>query len=201
MPNLKTIRRAALVFGGALLLAAGSTAFAHTTVRDQATEGTSSDNAFKVAHGCTQLNLGVTAQSVVFPANSPVITTSDGSVITDLGAIITQGGIAGLLKPIQDKNIFKSQLLKTDALGNVIGFSATVGMLAPPIPGRVPWQFTSPNFEPTGCAKRILVQIAIADVCVRGVNGPADSLQASKVNLWIPNNGSNFATVAGAAKH
>ena len=119
-------------------------------------------------------------------------------MIKDLSTVITQGSLVGLMNAIQDKNIFKSQQLKKDSLGNVIGFSANAGLLVFGVPGRVPFQFTAPNFTTTTCAKRLLVKIAIADVCVRG-NGLADSIQAAKVNLWIPDNGSQLATLGKQA--
>jgi hypothetical protein len=196
--KLVLVRQAALATIAGWLLVAGST-YAHTTVRSQATEGVSDDNALKIGHGCQVSGLGVTAQSVVFPSANPVVTGSDGSTIADLSTVITQGSIAGLLKPIQDKNIFRSQTLKTDALGNVIGFSASVGQLTPAIPGRVPFQFTSPNFVATSCAARVLIKIAIADICVRSDAGIADNIQTGKVNMWIPDNGSNFSIVGKQA--
>lgn len=189
------LRRAALAVSAISLLVVGSVAIAHTTVRSQATEGVSDDNALKVAHGCVDTGLGVTAQSVVFPSNAPVVTASNGTTIADLSTVITQGSIAGLLKPVQDKNIFRSETVKTDALGNAIGFSSTLGLLDPNIPGRVPFQFTAPNFVATSCAARLLVKIAIADICVRNAGGIAANIQDGKVNLWIPDNGSNFSTV------
>lgn len=195
MLNSKMIGRAAWAIAAALL-AVGSTAFAHTTIKAQATEGVSDDNALKIGHGCETPDgdhIPVIAQSVVFPSASPEISTSDGSVITDLSQVIEQGSIAGLLKPIQDKSIFRSQRVKFDDLENVIGFSAINGSLNVDTPGRVPFQFTAPKFVTTTCAKRLLIKIAVADVCLVGLNA-ADSLQAGKVNVWIPANGSKYAT-------
>jgi hypothetical protein len=191
---LKPIYAAALVIGVATLLAAGSTALAHTTVRSQATEGVADDNALKIAHGCQASGLGVAKQSVIFPSASPVVTGSDGTAISGLSAVITQGSLVGLAKPVQDRNVFQAQQLKTDALGNVSGFSATDGALDPQLPGRVPFQFTAPNFVTTSCAKRLLVKIAIADICT-GAATTGDGIEVGKVNLWIPDNGSHFSTV------
>jgi hypothetical protein len=181
-------------------VAAGPIASAHTTVRSQATESTTEDNALRIGHGCETAagdRIPVIAQSVVFPSDFPEVTTSDGSAVSGLPAVIEQGTIAGLARAIQDRNIFQAQHPKSDALGNSIGFSATSGSLNVDFPGRVPFQFTAPRFVTNSCAKRLLIRVAIADVCVLGA-GLSDSVQPGKVNMWIPDNGSQYA-VLGAS--
>ena len=198
MPNSKTVRKAALSGIGAALLAVGSSAFAHTTILSQATEGTTADNALKIGHGCTTpagFMIPVIAQSVVFPTDSPVVTASDGSAVANLSDVIVQGSVAGLLSPIQSRDIFQSQQLKGDALGNKIGWSSTRGSLTPFFVGRVPFQFAPPNFVATSCAKRLLIKVAIADICVREIGGGLDE---GKLNLWVPDNGSHYAAAAAA---
>jgi uncharacterized protein YcnI len=62
-------------------------ALAHTTVRDQMTEGKSGDTALKIGHGCTTaggVKRGVIAQSVTWANVNPVITASDSSSISAL---------------------------------------------------------------------------------------------------------------------
>jgi len=196
MLNSKTAGGLAWIVGAALIGAA-LTATAHTTVRSQATERVTEDNAVRIGHACETAggaHIPVIAQSVVFPSDTPEVTTSDGSAVAGLPAVIEQGTIAGMARAIQDKSIFRSQQPKLDALGNSIGFSATSGALNPDIPGRVPFQFTAPKFVANSCAKRLLVRVAIADVCLLG-SGFADSVALGKVNLWIPDNGSQYAVV------
>jgi len=188
---------AALAAG--MTLAAGS-AGAHTTILSQATESVTDDNALKIGHGCTTTDgsrIPVVAESVVFPTSAPTIATSDGSLVTDLSQVIEQGSFAGLARAIQNRSVFRSQQVKADTLGNSIGFSGTQGALNIDTPGRIPFQFTSPKFVATSCAKRVLVQIAIADVCIFG-SGVTDSVKAGKVNLWIPDNGSQYAVLGKA---
>src|SRR4051794_20760996 len=95
--NARRIMEAA---AGALALAASLHAMANTTVKVQATEGTSADNVLRIERGC-EIPFGdtlpVIAQSVMLPTASPQITGSDGSVIGDLSTIITQGTLVGLL--------------------------------------------------------------------------------------------------------
>jgi hypothetical protein len=172
-------------------LAAGG-AFAHTSVKSQATEGVRDDNALRIGHGCELdgRDVPVIAQSVVFPGDAPEITASDPSVvIPSLSDVIVQGSIAGLVGAIQDRSIFLEQGEKTDANGNVVGFHGKHGRLSPELAGRVPFQFTAPNFVAESCATRLLVKVAIADVCSRR----APTLEPGKVNLWVPDNGSQYA--------
>jgi hypothetical protein len=197
--SMHRINRNLAAFAVAALCA--HAALPHTTVRSQATESVIEDNALKIGHGCTTpegARIPVVAQSVVFPGASPEVSTSDGSPIASLDAVIEQGTIAGLVRAIQDKGVFRGQQVKRDALGNMTGWSGTGGALDVDALGRVPFQFAAPKFVATTCAKRLLVRVAIADVCLLGA-GLADSIKPGKVNLWIPDNGNPFA-VAGSAQ-
>src|SRR5829696_5249252 len=91
---------------------AAALANAHTTILSQATESVTDDNALKIGHGCTTTDashLPVVAQSVVFPSVAPEISTSDGSIVSGLPAVIEQGTFVGLARAIQSRNVFKSQ--------------------------------------------------------------------------------------------
>ena len=181
------------------LLVATTGALAHTTVRDQMTEGKSGDTALKIGHGCTTaggIKRGVIAQSVTWANVNPVITASDSSTISALSEVITQGSLLGLIKPIQSRDIFARQGVKVDANSNVIAFHGRDGALPPTFVGRVPVQISAVNFETASCAKKLLVKVAIADICV----ATAPTLFEGKVNLWIPSNGSSYATI-GASRN
>jgi hypothetical protein len=186
-------RRFELSIVTAAICAIAPVALAHTSVRSQATEGVRADNALKIGHGCDENP--VIAQSVVFPTDAPLITTNaPGVVIGDLAEVIAQGGIAGLVGAIQDGSIFAIQNAKLDANENTIGFHGKQGLLRIHLRGRVPFEFTAPNFVPDSCATALRGEIAIADICKL----KAPTLQPGKVHLWIPDNGSQFA-VQGAA--
>jgi len=181
---------------GAVLCALAPAAFAHTTIAAQAMEGVRSDNALRIGHGCEEGEVAVIAQSVVFPTDAPVLSSSDANPMpADLSEVIEQGGVEGLASLVQDRSIFLDQDVKRDANGNVIGFVGTRGFLTPGLRGRVPFEFSSPNFVAESCAKTLIVQIAIADICSRR----PPLLRAQKVDLWIPDNGSQLA-VEGAAQ-
>lgn len=200
MFNVTVARLLAGVFGFALA-AVVSTAGAHTTIRSQATEGVTEDNALKIGHTCETEDgnhIPVIAQSVIFPTMDPVITTSDGSTISSMAQVIELGSLAGLGRPLQDRNIFRTQRQKYDDLDNVIGFEAANGSLNTEIPGRVPFQYAAPRIVAGSCAKRLLIKVAIADICLRGF-GMEDSIAFGKANLWIPDDSSRIATMAKAA--
>lgn len=189
---VRTVRGAFAVAAGLLL--AGQVA-AHTTVKNQMTEGVRDDNALRLGHGC-EGDRPVVAQSVVFPDDAAELSTSDPNVVVNaLSEVIRTGTLAGLAQSIQDRSIFSLQSEIVDANGNVIGFQARKGSLAPNLSGRVPFQFSPPGFVAASCARRLLIRVAIADIC----SAQQPILDPHKVNLWIPDNGSVFATEGAAA--
>ena len=108
---------------------------------------------------------------------------------------LRRGSLAGLAQSIQDRSIFAIQDEKVDANGNVIGFHARSGFLKPNLVGRVPFQFSAPTFVVGSCARRLLVQVAVADLC----SARPPIFAPNKLNLWIPDNGSRFAVDGAAA--
>jgi hypothetical protein len=185
--------RSSVLALAAALCASAPSALAHTTVQSVSTEGVRADNALRIGHGCGERP--VIAQSVVFPTDAPQISTSDpNAVISDLGQVIAQGTLVGLFSLIQSRDIFAVQSAKLDANQETIGFDGKLGLLGPHLRGRVPFDATAPNFVADSCATSLRVEIAIADIC--GLAPP--TIQPEKVNLWIPDNGSQFATLAAA---
>lgn len=185
---------------GSAVAFASLCAHAHTSVLAQATEAVTADNALRIGHGCEVPGGSarpVLAQSVLVPTVSPVLTTSDGSPVAGLGGVITQGGLAGLAKPVQDGSIFQTQQVKIDTLGNVIGWSSNDGSLDVKLLGRQQFQFAAPAFVASTCVKRLLVKLAVADVC--GLT-PGAPIAPGNVNLWIPDNGSQYA-LAGKSQN
>jgi hypothetical protein len=134
------------LLGSLAICAVVGQAGAHTTVRSQAIESVREDNALRIGHGCGE-ERGVTAQSVVFPTEAPLLGTSDpAAAVTDLSEVIRQGSLAGLAQSIQDRSIFGFQDEILDANGNVVGFQARKGLLRPNLVGRVPFQLSAPGF-------------------------------------------------------
>lgn len=200
MLKLKPLRIFTLASAVTLLCGAGQGVYAHTTIKDQATEGATSYNALQIGHTCSLENgkkLPIIAQSVVIPTQSPIVTRPDPSDATKtieipLSDVITDAaGLAGKLAVVQDRSIFKKQAVVKDEAThtNVIAFNSTQGNLDPDFRGLVPFRFTPPTFvksDATHCAKRLLVKIAIADICKRS------KPKAGTANLWIPSVTSKF---------
>ena len=185
-----------IIYNSLPILLISQLAFAHTEIPYQVTEGNGADIALTIGHGCentpTLKPIPVVAESVVFPTLNPIVTSTDNS-INDLSGVIQQVSLAGLAQLIQNKDIFSVQNLKYDTLNNPIGFYGKSGSLAVNLRGRVPFSFVAPIFQPTSCAKKLNIEVAIADICVAS----KPFIQAAKVNLWIPNNGSNYSRLGG----
>ncbi len=200
MSHLKIVKITVTCALATALYGAGQDLFAHTTIKDQAIEGKNAYNALQIGHGCENPGNGKTypviAESVVFPTINPIVTRSDGTPTT-LEAEITDFsahshdpfiiGLAGKAALVQDRSIFAAQNETYDANGNVIGFNGIKGNLQTNLNGLVPFRFKALTILPTSCAKRILVQIAIADICK--LNFPP---KPGTANLWIPANTAQF---------
>ena len=181
----------------AMLGVAAADAIAHTTIKDQMVEGKTGYNALQIGHGCedpVRTNsrgepyiYPVTAQSVVFPTLNPIVTRSDGAV-TSLDAEVETDTLAGHFDLVQDRNVFTVQNEKYDANGNTIGFYGRKGYLQTNLRGLVPFRVNAINFLPTSCAARLLIKVAIADIC-RSKFPP----KAGTANLWIPENTPAFS--------
>lgn len=157
--------------------AATIAAHAHTTVQVQAAEGTTTYNNLVIGHGCTLANgtkLPVIAQSVVFPTVNPRYTVT--GTLTGNPAVVSIASFANVPQLIQSRDIFTRQKEKTNATGQVIGFESTEGSLGVDLHGLVPFRTAGVTFPADSCATRLVVQIAIADICEK--NGAK--------NLWIP---------------
>ena len=161
-------------------------AMAHTEIRNQATEGQLSRNAVEIGHDCEAKDLPVIAQSLIIPTLNAKVTRSDGTATT-LSSEITVGSLEGFIDLPQNKDIFKKETLIRNANGNTIGYYATQGSLQTDLKGVIPINFAPVFFQPTSCAKRLVIQIPIADICKKKF--PPKNEWA---NVWIPNATTKF---------
>lgn len=167
-----------------LALASTLSAHAHTTIQVQANEATTTYNNLVIGHGCTLANgtkLPVIAQSVVFPTVNPKYTIT--GAFGGNPAIVSVASFANLAQLIQSKHLFARQKEKTNAAGQVIGFENSEGSLDPTLHGLVPFRTAGVSFPADSCATRLVVQVAVADICER--NGAR--------NLWIPSVTAKYA--------
>ncbi len=163
--------------GLGLALACSLAAHAHTTVQNAVPEGTTTYNNLVIGHGCTLADgskLPVIAQSVLFPTVNPKYTTT--GTMAGNPAVVSISSFANIAQLIQSKDIFSRQKEKTNAAGNVIGFESTEGSLDPTLHGLVPFRTAGVSFPTDSCATKLVVQVAIADICQK----------LGAKNLWIP---------------
>lgn len=159
---------------------------AHTEIMHQAIEGQISRNAVEIGHGCETQDLPVIAQSLIIPTVNPIVTRSDGTT-TSLASEITVDTLEGLIDLPQNKDIFKKETLTRNSNGNVIGYYATQGRLQTDLKGELPVNFGPVFFQPQSCARSLMIQIPIADICKK--KSPPQNAWA---NLWIPNPTTKF---------
>ena len=157
---------------------------AHTTIQNQASEGTTTYNNLVIGHGCTLANgtkLPVIAQSVVFPTVNPRLSAT--GTVAGNPAAVSISTLANVPQLIQNRDIFTKQKEKTNAAGNVIGFEGTEGSLDPNLHGLVPFRTAGVSFPADSCATKLVVQIAVADICEK----------FGAKNLWIPSVTAKYA--------
>jgi hypothetical protein len=186
---------------------AGQSAYAHTGVKDTATEGKTLYTAFTLGHGCQDTPeqneeakeklLPVKAQSAVFPNGTGSkayrinANGTDGDEI-ELSDYISgaNGGVLTLAPGmVQDKNVFKKQRELTDAQGNVRAIHFTAGNLDTTAVGLIPFKVSAPKFTATvgndgetpNCAKSLKIRIAIANYC----NASKSTDKDNRSDLWI----------------
>lgn len=204
-----------------ILLGAGSSVMAHTTIQNQVTGSATSYNNIVIGHTCSvttkdKANKDVTkkfpvvAQSVLFPTVDPVLyegtsTTPSTLLVTDI--ITSATGLAGIPQLIQNKDIFAVQSEKTDANGNVIGFNGYNGNLDPTLHGLVPFRTGAVSFTSTTSPKKDPISgatISTTDSCVTKLVikvAIADICKKKfpvtdgEANLWIPNTTAKFTNV------
>ncbi|MGR8935528.1 MAG: hypothetical protein ACU837_14225 [Gammaproteobacteria bacterium] len=170
-----------------VLMGVGQLAFAHTGVKDSATEGERVYTGFTITHGCApdhdSPQIPVIAQSVVFPDAyiKAFKLTSTGEVPTNISNHI-EGSVAGFAPTgIQDKNIFNKTEQGRDANGLLRSLHFTDGSLDVGLVGIVPFRIQAPTFKADSCAKSLKVRFAIANWCTTSQN-PDDN---DRVDVWI----------------
>lgn len=168
----------------AIALLCVAQAQAHTTIQNQAAEGTTTYNNLVIGHGCTLpggTRLPVIAQSVVFPTVNPKYTYT--GTFSGNPAVVSITTFANVPQLIQNRDIFSKQREKKNAAGNVIGFEGTEGSLDPDLHGLVPFRTAGVSFPADSCATRLVVQVAVADICQK----------FGAKNLWIPSVTAKYA--------
>jgi hypothetical protein len=161
-------------------------AFAHTGVRDTATEGAGSYNAFTITHGCGNSFEGgppaqaypVIGQSAVFPHGANIVWRDKA------GTIIQQGGngngtidkatlnlsVAG----ISGGSPFATYEEIVDSLGVVQGLLWKDGVMPPNMYALTQFRVTAPTIEDP-CVKTLKIRIGVINYCDVDKNAGNDS--------------------------
>ena len=164
------------------LFAAGQ-AFAHTGVRDQATEGATSYNAFTLTHGCggetgTQ-SYPVIGQAAVFASGSNAVWRDSTGAVIEVGGdgngtIAENTTLALSVAGVTGGSAFATNNEIVDSLGVVHGLLWKDGVMPPN-------SYTLPQFKVTAptiannCVKTLKVRIGVINYCDQGKNAGNDS--------------------------
>ncbi|CCE22504.1 hypothetical protein [Methylotuvimicrobium alcaliphilum] len=133
-------------------------------------------------------NTRVMGHSVLFPTQNPRVTRVDTAANVSLDSVLTIGSLANLPQLIQSNSLSARQSEKTDANNNVIGFNHIRTRIAPGLEGLIPFRLGRIQFKPESCAKNLIIQLAVAEIC----RGNAFPPQPGTANLWIPSTTSRF---------
>lgn len=174
---------------------------AHTALQTKTIEeGATTYNNIVIGHGCGQevsdnnpnpKKYPVIAQSVVFPDGDKSIIAVDGEVVENkpLSHYVSWGN---KIQAIQSNDVFDKNtvLEKTDATGNVVGFSYRGGKLPYNIHGLIPFRISAITLNPElgqgverTCANSVTFKIAIADICKIT---PTSKFNDDAVQFWMP---------------
>lgn len=171
-----------LAFCSVVALLSAGQAMAHTGVRDAATAGIKSYNAFTITHGCADYVTGgqqypVIGQAALFPFGSLAVwketngTIIDGSTI--VSGVFTMGAsaLAGAASP------FPVVEEIVDNLGNVHGMLWKEGAVEPKTTATVPFLVTPPAII-DACISSVKVRVGVINFCDTQANQANDASKA-----------------------
>ncbi|MDD5276600.1 MAG: hypothetical protein PHR16_11020 [Methylovulum sp.] len=212
MKHFKAVKKMALYSVAAVMGMAGTSAFAHTGIRDVVQENVAGYNAFTITHGCNDnVELGshqdIIAMSTVFPnAADPAMakiykltsTGIQGESVPDLsddivgvlpGVGFTKLGV-GLVSG--GGTLFANFLPTLDSTTAIRGYhtwagpapysSAPLAEQVTSATGLSPFRYGAIQFQTTSCAKSLKVRIAVANWCRRG-NRTKDL--GDRLDVWM----------------
>lgn len=195
MLRSNTIKKLALCSFATIFSGAGQVAFAHTTIADNSLdEGQRVYTAATISHGCQdpsglQKRLQVIAQSILFPNDQNLEARDDAENPIDITEVF-EGGFDLGPRMLQDKSIFKKQLVKRDVNESRVAFHYTNGKLLTDATGWVPIRVSAPSFNefldaPTNavpnCVKQVTARLAIANYCSKTKNTNKDN----RADIWF----------------
>jgi len=174
----------------AALLTAGQ-AFAHTGVRDVATEGVASYNGFTITHGCAAAGEGsvnpppedlqqypVLGQSAVFPFGDHAVWRDSTGTVIQVGGngngTISQSSLSLAVTGYSStSSSFATAQEIVDNLGNVQGLLWKDGAMEPKLNTITPFKITAPTIV-DNCT-RLKIRIGVINYCDVGKNADNDA--------------------------
>lgn len=210
MKKQGTFKNVVLGLSTAVIGLSGQAAFAHTTFRNANTilENVVDYDFVQTSHGCFEnaartVRIPVKGVSAVFgtdadaivetylsSANTPTGTLTRGTPakLSDFftsrdhtGAVSALVSIGSVLTNMESHEVFPKNRRKVDPLGNTVGFESWGGKLDPFSTGAFPVRLGGISFNPASCATKLVIRVAIADVCKPGAFPPGEG----KANVWI----------------
>jgi hypothetical protein len=177
-----------------VILLAGQSALAHTTLQTKTVkEGETVYNNAQIGHGCngqSVLDQSVRANSIVFPDGVDSIIKGGGQIIEGATVDDYLTGYGNKARMVMSKDVFPQSAEKFDNLNNRVAFHSWGGLLPGTTLGLVPIRTDAFTINEESCAKSVKLKLAIADICITGLNRPYNPVE---VNLWTPAvEGSNY---------
>jgi hypothetical protein len=170
----------------AAFFAAGQ-AFAHTGVRDVATEGSPSFNGFTITHGCGEhVTTGSTqgypvlGQSAVFPFGANAVWKDAAGTVIQVGGN-GNGTITSSTLNLKTTSIggFSSQFLTTnpifDDLGNTRAIFWKDGAVLPQSNAITPFKITAPTLGAGKDCTRLKIRVGVINYCDIAKNAANDA--------------------------
>ncbi len=152
------------------------------SVRDELEGSSSIINHIRIPHGCN--GSAITAMGVVFPNGDVDAVRMDTGDEIDPSDHINGNAISGA-KPVQNHNIFRRIRYREAAdpnspgNNNVRAFQFRTGWLDPGLIGLIAFNANFPSFKEESCAKKLRVNIAIANYCTKSQVGD------DRADIWI----------------
>lgn len=192
------------VAAGILMLAVSQSALAHTRLDPAVTQESSaahgsSKTAVNISHGCGDnpvignvFFLPDTETAMVQTSTDNFATFEIAEGENALNYIVN----SPFIRLIKSRDVFETQGLINDPLGNPLGFWAADGELpAHNWVGQLPLKITSVAIQPESCANKVVLVPAIANVCQPSTLAEIDGTNTDdpNVDFWTaPGVGSRY---------
>ena len=174
-----------LIFCSLITLFAAGQAFAHTGVRDTATEGASSYNGFTITHGCGNSYEGgppaqaypVIGQAALFPFGDNTVWRDASGAVMQVGGngngTISTATLALGVTGYTGGSPYATSEEIVDGLGNVQALFWKDGVMAPNMNAITSIKVTAPTIA-NNCVKTLKIRLGVINYCDTDKNAGND---------------------------